>query len=132
MRRSRALGLLSLLVAVTLSACGASTGRHASRERNLITAEEIAEVQVFTAWDAIQQLRPAFLRGRYSMSADAVSLPIVYVDGLRYGGAEELRRIRAVDVATIRFLSPSDATTRFGTGHTGGALLVEMRGTGGI
>ena len=51
----------------------------------------------------------------------------VYLDGFRYGGIESLRSISASDVAEVRWLSSMDATTRFGTGNTAGAIAVTSR-----
>jgi hypothetical protein len=60
------------------------------------------------------------------MSAER-TFPVVYVDGRLFGGMRELHQIRASDVAIMRFLSAPDATTRFGTGHEGGAILIETK-----
>jgi hypothetical protein len=38
-----------------------------------------------------------------------------------------LRQVRAQNIATMEFMGPSDATTRFGTGHVGGAILIVTR-----
>ena len=46
------------------------------------------------------------------------------------GGVEELRSIRAEHVVEIRYMSASEATTRFGTGYTGGLILVTTGGDG--
>jgi hypothetical protein len=35
--------------------------------------------------------------------------------------------VRAAAVESIRYLSPTDATNRFGTDHMGGAILVTTR-----
>ncbi|NIP80420.1 MAG: hypothetical protein GWM90_14830 [Gemmatimonadetes bacterium] len=91
----------------------------------MITAEEIQSIQAATAFDAVQRLRPEFLRrGRVNVRDDTQALPVVYVDDVRYGGVDELKGIRASQVISIRYLNGADATTRYGTGHTGGALLV--------
>jgi hypothetical protein len=44
---------------------------------------------------------------------------------------DALRTIALADVLDVTFLSGPDATTRYGTGHVGGALLVRTR-RGGI
>jgi hypothetical protein len=33
-----------------------------------------------------------------------------------------------MDVEEMRLLSPADATTRYGTGYDGGAIIVELQG----
>ncbi len=51
----------------------------------------------------------------------------VYVDGLRYGPLESLYQISTNTIERIEYLSALDATTRYGTGHMGGAILVVIR-----
>ena len=116
--------LLTALALACVAAC-ATTPDSSRSSRNVITAEEIAEVDALTAYEAVERLKPAFLRrGRVNMQDDTRTYPIVYLDAMRFGGIDDLRRIRTADVYRIEYLSGSDATTRFGTGHTGGALLV--------
>jgi outer membrane cobalamin receptor len=118
-----------LLLVLAASAC-ASSGSRTGRSSDLITAEEIEAASVSTAYEAIQRLRPAFLRGRgqSSFSNPGADLPIVYVNGIRTGSVDQLHSIPAQDVQTIRYVNASDATTRYGTGHTGGIIEVTTRG----
>ena len=51
----------------------------------------------------------------------------VYVDGARFGGIESLSLIQATPILEIRFLSASEATSRFGTGNSGGAIVITTR-----
>ena len=51
----------------------------------------------------------------------------VYLDGFRYGSVESLATIPAMNVVEVRWLSAMDATTRFGTGNTAGAIAVTSR-----
>jgi hypothetical protein len=51
----------------------------------------------------------------------------VYLDGVRVGHVEELRRMRVDVIARMEYMSPSDATNRFGTNHDSGAILVTTR-----
>jgi outer membrane cobalamin receptor len=120
-------------MAVTLtaatSACGGSAPRVATADRNLITAEEITQVESATAFEVIQRLRPRFLhrRGALSIRNPENVYPVVYVDGMRRGEVGELRQIAASTVATIEFISAADATTRWGTGHPAGVILIITR-----
>jgi hypothetical protein len=52
---------------------------------------------------------------------------VIYVNGMRAGPLEALRSISAVDVQEIRYISAADATTRWGTGHSGGVIEVRIR-----
>ena len=78
-----------------------------------------------SAYNAIERLRPIWLRARGAPSLTASNpYPVVYVDGMRHGDIDDLHTIPTGDVDTISYMSPSDATTRFGTDHTSGAILL--------
>ena len=52
----------------------------------------------------------------------------IYLDGRHVGQLESLNSIQAEQIKEIRYLSASDATLRFGTGHTEGAIVVTSKG----
>ncbi|HUF49561.1 MAG TPA: hypothetical protein VMN60_01930, partial [Longimicrobiales bacterium] len=81
------------------------------------------------AYDLLTRLRPQWLRPRGSVSAQDpdAGYPVVYLDGTRYGRPELLRSLRTDDVQSIQYLGPTDASTRYGTGHVGGVILVTTR-----
>jgi len=84
--------------------------------------EELAPLQQLDVYQAVQRLRPNWLRTRGNTP------PQVMVDGARQaGGLEVLRSYRAQDVSELRFISGTDATTRFGTGYDGGAIMITSR-----
>lgn len=133
MNKPALLPLSLLALALILSSC-ATAGSSSSRgSSNKLTADEIAEVSALTAYEAVELARRQWLRPR-SLRAGATSAmgsdlagPVVYLDGVRVGTLEELRRLRADAVAEMEYLSPSDATNRFGTNHDSGAILVTTR-----
>ncbi len=105
-------------------------------ERDLITAVEIEAraPDAKTAYDVVQRLRPQFLRTRASGSIQNKNpVPVqVYVDGSLRGTVYVLRELISQGVIDITYLNGSDATTRFGTGHENGAIIVRTgsrRGT---
>ena len=109
---------------VGLAACatggeGSSDGPR--RDANLITNEELAEYTTLTAHDVIRRLRPRWLRARGG------GAPQLIMDGARLGSLEGLSSISVADVETLRFLSASDATMRFGTNFPNGAIEVVSR-----
>lgn len=120
---------LALALTLTLLACATTGGPRARSGSNTLTAEEISELVVQTAYEAVQVSRPQWLvaRGSGSVRNPVPQPPVVYVDGVRMGDVDELRRIRANVVQQMEFLSASDATNRYGTNHTGGAILVTTR-----
>ena len=127
-----------ILVLVTLhfffTACG--NGPHPAsglgfRDRTILTSEEIrlAGASSQTAYDAIAQLRPEYLRsrGRSSLRSAAPPTAVVYVNDIRYGDLLSLKAISIEGVHMIAYMSASDATTRFGTDHLGGAILITTK-----
>lgn len=121
----RNLLMLSLSVSILMAACSSTGERSSSGGRDLITAEEVAAARGNTAWAIISELRPHFLRPQ--RGGTAANLPLVYLDGSRLGELDRLRTISASSVDRIQFISAADATTRWGTGHIGGVILVHSR-----
>jgi hypothetical protein len=127
--RTRALALSFVLAVLTLPAC-ATTGGGSGTRRNpdLITSEELREVEASTQnlLQVVQRLRPLWLRERGSNFSGESYPPIVYVDGSRYGELNALANIKTSEAESIAYMNPRDATTRFGTGHGGGAIMVRI------
>ena len=118
----------ALALTLITTAC-ASTTRAGGGSRDIITVDEIERVNVSNAMEIVERLRPEFLRGRgrVSVAQPDAQYPVVYVNGVRAGQLEALRSITASDVHEIRYISAADATTRYGTGHTGGVIEVRIR-----
>jgi hypothetical protein len=128
--------LLFLLVFVLLSACatgGTTTASTAaSGSGNVITREDLEDLQRLNLYQAVQRLRPQWLQTRGMDSFEQTNEVVVYVDNQQMGGPSELRRLNPVDVGEIRYLDSRQATTQFGRGHPSGAILVfTERGPGG-
>ncbi|HEX7048569.1 MAG TPA: TonB-dependent receptor plug domain-containing protein [Longimicrobiales bacterium] len=120
--------IASTLLLASLAACASAPGGgSAGGSRDVLTAAEISEhPDIRNAYDAVQRLRPLFLRQRGQTSirnygADQIK---VYVDGVQAGGIEFLRQINITAVKVIRYLDARDATTRYGPGHAGGVIEV--------
>lgn len=104
---------------------------------NLITESEIAGANLETIYDVIERLRPNMLRTRGQMgrlSGAAGSDPgassskiKVFLNGTAIGDVSMLRGIQAASVKQVDYLNSSDATTRFGTGHDAGAIIVTSK-----
>lgn len=100
------------------------------KDPNVITLEELATRPTLTARQAIEQLRPQFLRMRGTTTlgnAQTQDMIWVYFDGTRMGGVEMLNNIGVHEIREIRYLNPSEATNRYGTGHVQGAILVTRK-----
>jgi hypothetical protein len=115
---------------VLLAACASGGGDGGSRrDRNLITLEELEELQQFTLLDAIRRLRPRWLQVSRAVSTrgNPQEFPRVVVDRVPRGELEALGQISVSDVREVRFLSASDATLKYGTGYPAGAIEVTRR-----
>lgn len=132
--------LAALALGLALAACGGATrqagetsdAKAAPRHsRTSIGADELVATNAGTALEAVERLRPEFLRprGSSSLSTGAPDVPVVFLDGLRAGGFETLRTLRPTEVELIRFVSAADATTRYGTGYPGGIIEVVTKGS---
>lgn len=111
---------------VTALAAGCATGGGEGgprRDPNVISVEELADLQSMTCYEVVQRLRPRWLQRRGSEQN-----PVVYQDGSRIGLAEDvLGGIPANEVESLRYRDSSDATTRYGTGHGAGAIEITTR-----
>lgn len=100
----------------------------ARRSANLITEDEIMKSSARDGHQAVQVLRPDWLRVRGASSlSGAQSDIVIYLNGQRFGGSASLAQFQATSIRDMRFLSPSEATNRFGTGHNAGAILVRTK-----
>lgn len=117
------LPLVLLLWGCATSGASDTSSRGSSR---LITAEEAQQSGALNADEVIRRVRPQWLQAGGSTFRGGGDLPTVYMDGVRVEFSE-LRAVRTAMIQRLEFLSPTDATNRFGTNHTGGAILVVTR-----
>ncbi len=125
----RALLLTAFAAAVlTISACASSeSSSSATRDRDVITQEELESVGRGFMYEAIQRLRPRWLDSFRSAVGGAQEGPRIYLDGQYWGDVEQLRTFDITGVVEARYLNSNDATTRFGPGHLAGAILIVTR-----
>lgn len=109
-------------------ACAPPSGTRSGREANVITRQELDASVARNAYDAVQNLRPTFLRSRGTTFDPTVSTQAaVYLDAQRYGDITALRSMVVDAIEEIRYLNPSAATSKYGTNHTAGAIEVTTR-----
>ena len=119
-----------IALALVMASCSsAGTGSATSRNSDVVTIEELAEVDYLNGLEAVRRLRPNWLRvrGQATFSGQAYAGIRLYVDGRRYNEILELGNIRASDIRQMRFLTGREATMRYGTDHGDGAILVELK-----
>ncbi len=121
----------AFLIVVTASAVGCATRgtTHQGRSevasppaRDVISSEELAAVPAATAYEAILLVRPLFLSRRGSMHA-----PVIIVDNMMRVSLDELQRIPLTSVREIRFMDAGRATVSYGSGFTGGVIVLLTR-----
>ena len=132
-RRTRLLALAAF--SALASACAGSHGSNrpeapvARRSSDVITAEELATTGESNVYMAVQRLRPQWLRARprgQTRLGGAEAGVVVYIDATRYGSLNSLQSLAVGGIYEIRRYDASEATNRFGTGHTNGAIVIRM------
>jgi hypothetical protein len=118
-----------LAAAIVMACASASTGAKSgttAHATNVISRDEIMAAQVYSAYDAIQRLRPSFFRshGSTTMAANDAGLPSVYLNRQLYGDIGSLKQIEVAAIREIHYYTPAEASTRFGKGNPSGAIEV--------
>lgn len=131
----RAVALVAILTsgacasgASEASGAGDATRAAAEGSPNVLSGDALRETAAANVWDALRQLRPQWLRARAAASLipPEAAEPIVYLHGIRHGPLRTLQRMNIDQVRRVEFLDGPTATTRFGTGHGGGVILVDL------
>lgn len=107
----------------TSSVSGTTTA--AATSPNRITADDIANAGVATAYDAVDRLHRGWFRDYTSGGTGEI---VVYMNNQKVeGGKEALRQIPAGDVALLEYLKSSDAVMRFGPDAKFGAIILTRK-----
>jgi hypothetical protein len=93
---------------------------------DFISEAEINASVYQNALEIVQNLRPNMTRPRGSTSQGPVPV-VLYMDDVRLGELNGLATIPANRVKEIRYINARDATTRWGTGHGSGVILVTTK-----
>jgi hypothetical protein len=131
MRRAH-VGVTALMLVMAVTSCvtasaGGGTGGSAG---DVITAAELEQHQGEDLLALIMRSRPTWLHMRRQPTADQpdTNPMVVVIDGVpQQPGLDPLRVLKVSDLRDVRRLSPSDATMRFGTNMTAGAILVTTK-----
>lgn len=120
---SRTPVIFAVALAIGLAGCASSGGanRPEGASRTVIVQEELEGLGQISPLRAIERLRPQWLRAR---GDDA---PQLHIDGARRSSLRDLESYQLADIARMEFMSATDASTRFGTGYSGGVILVSTR-----
>ena len=111
-------------------AAGASAAQAQGRRRsNVITEEEIQKASATNAYDLIRTLRPTWLRARgvTSTREDNSGGLAFILDGIPVSSRDQLESLPPERIKEARYLSASDATTKYGTGYTSGVVEITTK-----
>lgn len=121
----------AMVLALLPAACATGSGSddEPRRDRNVITLQELESLPSLSVHEAVQRLRPAWLRSRGPVSGGGAtsSYPQVMMDGVILGDINTLKDFRTDNVQELRFMPPRDATTRLGTGYMAGVIEILTR-----
>ena len=116
--------LLTILVTIIISCSSTVPSSKPMKQRNKILQEEIVELKgVNSAIDIINVARPNWLRSGVGTSSNIS----VYQNGMYKGGLSELNYISVQTIIDMKLLSPSEATTIYGTNNMLGAIEIRTR-----
>lgn len=124
-----------LLVTSACASSGTSTASPSDSSRaavrssaNLITAEDIAGTTARNMLEAVQQLRPRWLRQTTSDPRAEQGVVVKLTnDGRNHRDGPELDILAPHIVEWVQYFDPAAATVRFGWTHNRGVVLVKIR-----
>lgn len=127
MKVPRQLGRCWIAVLLASACAGGATARGPASQGlgDVLVAEQVR--QFSDAFQAVQALRPMWLRGRGTDSIRNPSQVWVYMDNSRLGGVGTLRTISTLDIGEIRFYDGLEASQRWGIGHGAGVIALFTR-----
>lgn len=111
------------ILPVALASCASGGSRESSSLRDTITYEDVQDLSVSSAYEAIRRLRPRWLLSRGTGAGEVV----VFLNERRLGPVSALEGIQTSSIVTMTFIDARDATIRFGSGHSGGIISVITR-----
>lgn len=139
--------VFSVFASAAVLGCSAATTKSSSAstkaDPELITTAEISAQNFRNAYEAVERLRPEWLRkrdaatrmgmtvrGGAGVQTDAGSGLVAYLDNTRLGGVEGLRDISAAGIASIQYMDAAKATAQLpglGSSSISGAIVVHSR-----
>jgi hypothetical protein len=119
-----------MVLALALAGCASTSSdpdaQQVSGGRSVLTREEVRGSAHNNLYDVVQALRPSWLvqRGPISLTDPGAGRVVVYVNDVQAGGAEYLRQVSVLDVVSLRYLDPLEASAQFGLKQSGGAAII--------
>lgn len=113
--------MVVLLAAACAAGPATTTAPHRTTSRSVLSGDELRAARVTNAYEAVHRLRPEFARARgtASMSPFSQARVGVFANGVYVGGLEVLRMFSALEIVSIKRMSLSETTVRYGTRYGG-------------
>lgn len=126
-------GLAVAACAFMLTPGCATRGATTPGDPDLLTSAQLESYTHLNAYEAIRHTRPQWLRSTRGQSSIVESTAEqrglrVYVNGIPFGNALDLRSLEVGAISEVRFLDARKATLLYGTNHAEGALMVKTVG----
>ena len=123
------LPLVAPVLAAVLAGCAMNPAPGTTVQRNLVSSEDLVATNSPMLYDALQLLRPEWMRGRGPISASdpTEARANVYMNGTRMGDLDYLREVYVSDVAEVRYWPVGEAGARFGMGNPRGVIEIISR-----
>lgn len=118
-----AAGSVAGLAAQADSTAPAKAAKSAKHDDNHLAADEIAASKRPTAYEAVDRLRPRWLRKDMLTGEDVV----IYMDEQNLGGSDKLRDMPSVDIEELEYVPHADAVRRWGSDIKGSVIVVSRR-----
>lgn len=123
----------ALAAAPQTSSAGAERVRSAVRRRDVITREELAQTGTANLYEAVERLRPHWMRGQggYNLGGGGHTV-VVYQNETQLGALEALRSLNLEFAEELRYLDSTQASNMLpglGSRSVGGAIVVMRPGT---
>jgi hypothetical protein len=98
---------------------------------SILIADDLRKSDAQNVGDAIQRLRPEWLRRSSARAANSMGTRgnaaeplVVWIDNNRAGGVDILNQVQISNVRLVQYFTPSEAESRFGTGNSSGAIQI--------
>lgn len=94
---------------------------------DFLNAAQLMGTGSITLFEAVDRLKPQWLRARGSVRSAQPVVVNVYVDGQQMGDVSYLRGMQVDGVSAVQFFTATEASTRWGSHNIGGVISVTTR-----
>ena len=123
--------VMPLMLAFVIAGCSSkATPMAGSRaEANLLTQQQLVSSNADNLYDALEKLRPEWLRSRgpVSMTNAEPSRASIFMNGQLMGKPDFLRDVNIIDITEVRYWPAGPAAAKFGMGHPRGVIEITRR-----